>query len=303
MITIIDWLDYFNAEYKLINESQTQFSFQSIEISNTQVNLNLSDIKFTRFLIYWNRRSLPITFDFQKQSTNDIEKCEFRTITTFANDLIEERSVNKFRDNFTNKLFNLYSARNLGLIIPNSLITDNLMEVLNFYARNNNRIVNKAIDTVSLYPYQQYSRYTALVKENDLLNLENSFQPSLFQELVEKKYEIRSFYYYGKFYSMAIFSQADEQTEIDYRKYRYEKPNRCVPYNLPCEIEQKLDSLMKKLLLNTGSIDLIYSLNDEYYFLEINPVGMFSSLTWPLNYSIEKDIAIHLIREAENHEN
>jgi glutathione synthase/RimK-type ligase-like ATP-grasp enzyme len=102
-------------------------------------------------------------------------------------------------------------------------------------------------------------------------------------------------------YSMAIFSQLDEQTKIDFRNYNYEKPNRCVPYKLPDYIEVKIEMLMNKLSLNTGSIDLVFTTDNEYYFLEVNPVGMFSPLTWPLNYTIEKDIAIFLANQNNLH--
>ncbi len=101
---------------------------------------------------------------------------------------------------------------------------------------------------------------------------------------------------------MAIFSQLDELTRIDFRNYNYTTPNRCVPYTLPKYIEDKLHQLMCDLNLNTGSIDLIFTESDKYYFLEVNPVGMFSPMTWPLNYHIEKDIALHLNKVAGNHE-
>lgn len=47
------------------------------------------------------------------------------------------------------------------------------------------------------------------------------------------------------------------------------------PYQLPQSIEAKLLELMKKLGLNYGAIDLILTPNNEYVFLEINPVGEF----------------------------
>ena len=43
--------------------------------------------------------------------------------------------------------------------------------------------------------------------------------------------------------------------------------------------------------INTGSIDLIYSLSNEYVFLEVNPQGQFDWLSKNCNYYIEKDIA------------
>lgn len=94
-----------------------------------------------------------------------------------------------------------------------------------------------------------------------------------------------------KFYSMAIFSQNDEKTSLDYRNYNMEKPNRNIPFQLPLNIEKNLKLLMKEKNLNTGSLDLIYSRDGEFILLEINPVGQFSWLSENCNYNIEKKIA------------
>lgn len=84
--------------------------------------------------------------------------------------------------------------------------------------------------------------------------------------MIDKKYEIRTFYLKGKFYSMAIFSQNDSKTVVDFRNYNIEKPNRTVPYNLPKSITHKISQLMRNLEMNCGSIDLIYGKDDEFYF-------------------------------------
>ena len=77
---------------------------------------------------------------------------------------------------------------------------------------------------------EKYVGYTSIVDELPKYII-GSFAPSLFQSKIEKKYEIRSFYLKGKFYSMAIFSQNDTQTEIDFRRYNDFVPNRTIPYN------------------------------------------------------------------------
>lgn len=39
---------------------------------------------------------------------------------------------------------------------------------------------------------------------------------------------------------MAIFSQENDKTKIDFRNYDIANPNRCVPYKLPRRIEKQL---------------------------------------------------------------
>ncbi len=52
---------------------------------------------------------------------------------------------------------------------------------------------------------------------------------------------------------------------------------------------------MKKLNLDTGSIDLIKDLSGNYYFLEVNPQGQFGGMK-EYGLDIEKNIAEYLIQ-------
>lgn len=48
---------------------------------------------------------------------------------------------------------------------------------------------------------------------------------------------------------------------------------------------------MKMLKLESGSLDFIVTPDNEYYFLEVNPVGQFNFVSEICNYHIEKHIA------------
>ncbi len=58
-------------------------------------------------------------------------------------------------------------------------------------------------------------------------------------------------------------------------------------------MEEKIDLLMKSFDLNCGSLDFIKSGN-EFYFLEINPIGQFLGLSFKCNYNLEIEIANYL---------
>ena len=145
-----------------------------------------------------------------------------------------------------------------------------------------------------------YAPFTKKIEVQELVELlpEKVF-PSFFQEYIEKDFEIRSVRLIDEFYSMAIFSSHDSKTEEDFRRYNYKKSNRMIPFDLPLEIEKKLELLCNKLNLNFCSIDLLFS-KGEYYFLEINPVGQFGMTSKPCNYQIEKKIAQILIDSEWN---
>src|SRR5690606_13210058 len=94
---------------------------------------------------------------------------------------------------------------------------------------------------------------------------------TMYQNYIYKKYELRIFYLKGQFYSMAIFSQQNEKTKIDFSNYDRNRPNRFVPYKLPQKVEKKLHKFMRSINMNCGSIDMIYTPKGEYVFLEVNP--------------------------------
>jgi ATP-GRASP peptide maturase of grasp-with-spasm system len=200
-----------------------------------------------------------------------------------------------------NKLATLLHARNCGLTIPETFVT-NFMNFSEIKERSKTeRFISKPLSETSIIADKVW-RYSMLTKEVDPAvwkNKDIAF-PSLIQECIEKEFEIRTFFLSGKFYSMAIFSQENEKTKTDYRNYDSENENRCVPYKLPKKVEQNISKLMRELGLNAGSVDIIKTVDGEYVFLEINPVGQFDWVSLNCNYPIEKDIALHLIYK-DNH--
>jgi len=140
-----------------------------------------------------------------------------------------------------------------------------------------------------------WTTYTKKVSKNN-----RSYALSYIQKEIIKEYEIRTFFIEKKYYSMAIFSQGNTNTNEDFRNYDKIKPNRMIPYILPKLIEDKLNLLMDKLKLNTGSVDIIKSIEGIYYFLEINPSGQFGMTSIPCNYNLHKLTAQHLNENNKN---
>ena len=130
-----------------------------------------------------------------------------------------------------------------------------------------------------------------LLNQEDVENLDEVFYPTLFQEKIQKWLDIRSFYLKGDFFSMAIFSQDDEKTAIDFRDYNFENPNKITPFLLPYAIKSKITRLFKKLRLDTGSIDLCLTKEHEFFFLEINPVGQYDMVSVPCNCYLDRELA------------
>ncbi|AZA92515.1 ATP-GRASP peptide maturase, grasp-with-spasm system [Chryseobacterium nakagawai] len=201
--------------------------------------------------------------------------------------LESKKHINKESTCHINKLIVLEKAKELGFEVPEYFLAENTDEV-----EINQMIVKTIGGNVILDEIKKDSggfMYTSIVEKHE----KNDFFITFFQEKIEKDFEIRTFYLDGKCWSMAIFSQNDKQTEIDFRKYNNKKPNRNVPYQLPKSIEEKIHLLMQFLDLNCGSIDFIKKEN-KFYFLEINPIGQFLGLSNTCNYQLERKIAEYL---------
>ena len=201
-----------------------------------------------------------------------------------------------------NKLLVLDAARSVGLLVPDFHVTnyrEGILQVLQQWPDS----ITKALSD-GLYLFENIERNTGYFSYTEAVNKENIDQlpeiisPSLLQGRINKKFEVRTFFLEGSCYSMVIFSQADEQTKVDYRRYNEVKPNRYVPFIIPKDLQEKLSQLFNKLELNTGSVDFIVDQDDNFYFLEINPVGQFGMVSAPCNYYLEREIALKLVQYA-----
>jgi ATP-GRASP peptide maturase of grasp-with-spasm system len=198
-----------------------------------------------------------------------------------------------------NKLITLQQAKDVGLDIPQTAVATTKTQVRQFMQQHP-EVITKPVYELFHFEYEEhtYSSFTAILDDR-IEELSEQISPTLLQEKIDKEVEIRTFYLDGEIYSMAIFSQKDKQTAVDFRIYNYDTPNRNVPYRLPHDIEEKLRQLMRKKGLNTGSIDFIKSTTGRFVFLEINPVGQFGMTSRPCNYFLEQRIAQHLIHHGQ----
>lgn len=200
-----------------------------------------------------------------------------------------------------NKLLVLERAAAAGLEIPATLVTTRRSEVEAFAAAHGELITKPIGEAHSFYLNGEYhSLHTQAVTAADIAAFPAVFPASLFQERLDKKYELRAFYLAGECHSMAIFSQRDPKTQLDFRNYNFAHPNRNVPYRLSAAAAASIDTLMRGLGLGTGSLDLVRTTDGRLVFLEVNPNGQFTMVSRPCNYHLERKVAETLIASA-NH--
>jgi ATP-GRASP peptide maturase of grasp-with-spasm system len=313
---VMDWLHAWGVPYVRINGSDIDHpSGPKISISTKEIKLqinidgvliNPSEIEVVWFRRWaYNNRHRKIDLFKNELHHSDMNLFmsyhhvyqELQTVSTFLfSRLAHAVWLGDPKTSSPNKLQMMQSAIEVGLDVPDTLITTDINEVRAF-AQKHGHVVTKPLSDMLLCVFDDvvFASYTSIVPEEFLCEgaWSGSF-PSLFQEKLEKKYEIRTFYLDGQFYSMAMFSQHIPITQVDFRRYDYENQARTVPYQLPAGIEDKLHILMKTLDLKTGSIDIIRTVDGRYVFLEVNPNGQFGMVSEPCNYFLEKKVARYL---------
>lgn len=302
---VIDWLKYKKAKYFRLNDEdimsgEVLFNLNPLDIYNSYIEYNKGKIYFKDISIVWFRKFgffLSYTDTFGKKS--DIAKyisTEFSVIRNLIFKILENKKWLFKRDNMLSKLEILNLANECSLRIPNSLITSDKKQLKPFFEQNNFSIISKSIGDGRHVEFEEYIYPFYTQKINSIDHVTNKFSPSLFQAYIEKEYELRIFFLHNKFYTMVIFSQNNEKTKIDFRRYDKDRPNRKGTYQLPKCVESKLLNLMNKIGLNTGSIDMIKGLDGQYHFLEVNPSGQFGMTGVPCNYNLHEKVANYLIK-------
>lgn len=144
-----------------------------------------------------------------------------------------------------------------------------------------------------------FAMKTRLIDDIDIIP--KNFLPSLVQERIIKKHEVRVFFLLNSFYAVKIIEPRDF-TDVDHRLAMAQRSLRYEIINLPEKLKEKLRKLMKYYEFNCASIDMIVNKKNEYIFLEINPVGQFLYHSYYTNTHIELKIAETIKKLYEENE-
>jgi MvdD-like protein with pre-ATP grasp domain len=196
------------------------------------------------------------------------------------------------------KPYQLHLASELGLKIPRTLISNKPDRVLDF-CRSLDQVIAKPVRNGHVVRNGVESAiFTTKLTQEDLNEPSGVSQsPTIFQELIPKKYDIRVTIVGSKVFAAAIDSQSDPTAQIDWR--RTENPRLPhYPIELPSALVAKLQTLMFRLSLTYGAIDLVLTPDGEYYFLEINPNGQWLWLDDMLSLGISRAVAAWLMGKA-----
>lgn len=301
---VINWLQYYGKKFIRINGDS---HYNILEISDDEILVRRDGQLYNLYDCdsYWYRRCsiFPIHVNANPNkvlSDNHLLQCmkypitaEYEVVREHIYRNIENKigfshCVGKYCNRSLNKLDVIKIAKSIGLQVPKTFLISS-KECLWKHMKDSVLITKAASESIySSDNDNYYVSYTTQINENNVTYLPSDFMVSLFQEKIEKKYELRIFYLSGKLYPSVIFSQEYPDGLTDCRRssqYRY------LPYKLPKDIILKLRRLMKQINLRTGSIDMIVDKNGNYIFLEINPVGQFVAYGEFCNYYLDREMA------------
>lgn len=175
----------------------------------------------------------------------------------------------------------LHRAARFGFRVPPSLTANDGDAVRRFRSAVGGDIIFKPLSSPSLGADEVDAAdrivpnlATTLIapEHEDMLDALREL-PGFFQQYIPKRYELRVTVIGERVFAARIDSQGDERTRTDYRDFSAE-----IDYaaeTLPLEIERRCREFVRSYGLTFGALDLIFTPEGEYVFLENNPAGQF----------------------------
>ncbi|MBO7611919.1 MAG: hypothetical protein J6T23_06905 [Elusimicrobia bacterium] len=290
---VINKLNKQKIKYKRFNCEDILKNDCSLNFNNAYSYSILGETKYQS--VWFRRTKLPEISNLRKE-----EKIYVLNETDYLiKNMISSLPVKKWlsHPNYVyraeNKLLQLQEALKIGFKIPATLVTNSHEELKKFIKTYNNNIIVKPF-SYSKIDYCEGTKFlfTNKVPFNIISNIDSyDLTPCIYQQNITKKYEIRVTVVNNKVFAAAIYSQKDKDTKNDWRR----KNLQFYKIDLPKTIEFKCISLVKKLNLKFGAIDLIKTKKGEYIFLEINPNGQWAWIEAQTGLQISDAIIKYLI--------
>ena len=204
-----------------------------------------------------------------------------------------------------NKQLQLKIAREVGLEIPRTLITNDPEAVRRFARDCGHGIVMKTLSSFAIYEQgEQKVVFTSALRSEHMAYLDElRYCPATFQEQVPKALELRITIVGQRVFCASIDSQKSDKSRVDWRRDGFGLIGDWQSYALPAEVEGRLLALMRRLKLNYGTVDVIVTPDGRHVFLEVNPVGEFFWLERLPGLPISSAIAELLVAQGQTCEN
>lgn len=177
------------------------------------------------------------------------------------------------------KLLQLHVAHKVGFATPRSVVTNKADVALAFAESVGWDVAIKSLGALSVTEQRsdalvQYGVFTRRISKDELVGQKDKIahMPTIFQEYIDKAYELRVTCVGDQTFCCRIDSQASAESREDFRfGARNLKHER-----VECpEIDSKLRSYMREFGLNFGCFDIAVTPSGKFVFFECNPNGQW----------------------------
>ncbi len=230
----------------------------------------------------WYRKPTDMSNQIGDSARSRFARRELRELLDSLGSLIpSERWVSSVEslERSKHKLLQLSEARKLGFAIPRSCASNDPEVIRNFVNTAKGQVVYKTLfqpriddehgDVVGGIPTSVIS--PVHLEHLGLLRASGG----MFQEYIEKAYEVRVTVIGNRVFSARIDSQVSPSAQVDWRKEIIKGGIPVSAYQLSEIEEQRCRKLISSFGLVFGAIDLIAKPDGEYVFLELNPNGQW----------------------------
>ncbi len=169
------------------------------------------------------------------------------------------------------KIVQLQHAANIGLRIPDTLVTNSIDALKNFAVQHNGQIVAKPI-RAQIVGHAEHSLVVGTRQLSpEYFESATMFSPCYVQERLSVKSEIRVVVFGDRLYPFRLTAK-EKADDLKQLKLSQIDHGRC---ELDESISRKIRSLMALYGLEFGAIDLAIIDDEEPVFLELNPNGQW----------------------------
>lgn len=196
----------------------------------------------------------------------------------WMNDIVRDAAA-------AHKPWQLHLAKQCGLTIPDTLITNDPAEVRAFWEQRRGEVVYKPF----LQTIHSWRETRKLIPQELALLDRVKLAPVIFQALVPGALDLRVTIVGDELMAAAVdLRKVDYQLDVRLNQQAYER------HELPPEVADKLLRLMRRLGLEYGAVDLRMTPEGEYFFFEVNPAGQFLFVERACQLPISEVMARHL---------
>lgn len=172
-----------------------------------------------------------------------------------------------------NKFSELLLAKKMGFAIPKMIYSNDPREIQKFLLSNKSILKESGLKFFYNNKNEMVLFDSKVVdaKDRKLKNIHNT--PCMFQEFIDKAYDLRVVVVKNKVYAAKIESQKHKKANKDWRGQEHLVPFKS--YKLPSILEKRLIKFMNEMEFGLANFDLVRGKDGKYYFLEMNRPGQW----------------------------